>query len=62
MSADAGGQKPGVAEPGARTGPGFSVNSSFHVLLVDDDAVTLKYVEQLLRKCSYEGQRLWLLW
>jgi hypothetical protein len=35
--------------------PMFPVNHQFHVLLVEDDALTLKYVEQLLRKCNYQG-------
>ena len=30
---------------------------AYHVLLVEDDRTTLKYVELLLRKCSYEGVR-----
>jgi hypothetical protein len=30
---------------------------AYHVLLVEDDRTTLKYVEQLLRKCSYQGVR-----
>lgn len=32
----------------------FPVNSCFHVLLVEDDVVTLKAVEQLLRHCGYQ--------
>lgn len=31
----------------------FPVNDAFHVLLVEDDAVTLKSVQQLLRNCGY---------
>ena len=33
------------------------LKQQFSVLLVEDDAVTLLYVEQLLKKCGYEGER-----
>jgi hypothetical protein len=36
-------------------GPDFTVSQHFCVLLVEDDAVTLRYVEQLLKKCGYSG-------
>lgn len=33
---------------------GFGLGQRFHVLLVEDDNVTLKMVEQLLRKLDYK--------
>lgn len=40
---------------GGMEGDAFPVDQRFSVLLVEDDAVTLTYVEQLLRKCGYSG-------
>lgn len=57
QSSEPSSSKPGEGSQGRSWSSKLPFPTGLKVLVVDDDPLCLKVVEQMLRKCDYEGAR-----